>query len=82
MTVETISFPSNLKARLFAQRHVRESEGAQPRRAPRRTAFPEAAQAGLVKIDGDVGKLTELLGMLDTFNPMFKIVEPRRSAQP
>ncbi len=50
--------------------------------ALRRTTFPEAAQAGLVKVEGDVGKLTELLGMLDTFNPMFEIVEPKRSAQP
>jgi alkyl sulfatase BDS1-like metallo-beta-lactamase superfamily hydrolase len=50
--------------------------------ALRRTTFPEAVQAGLVKVEGDVGKLTELLGMLDTFNPMFEVVEPKRSAQP
>jgi alkyl sulfatase BDS1-like metallo-beta-lactamase superfamily hydrolase len=50
--------------------------------ALRRTTIPEAAQAGLVKVEGDVGKLTELLGMLDTFNPMFEVVEPKRSAQP
>ena len=50
--------------------------------ALRKTSFAEAAQAGLVKIEGNAGKLTELLGMLDTFEPMFEIVEPRRAAQP
>jgi alkyl sulfatase BDS1-like metallo-beta-lactamase superfamily hydrolase len=48
----------------------------------RKTTFPEAVQSGLIKIEGDPGKLVELLGMLDTFNPMFEIVEPRRTAQP
>jgi alkyl sulfatase BDS1-like metallo-beta-lactamase superfamily hydrolase len=48
----------------------------------RKMAFPEAVQAGLIKIEGDPTKLIELLGMLDTFNPMFEVVEPRRAAQP
>jgi alkyl sulfatase BDS1-like metallo-beta-lactamase superfamily hydrolase len=48
----------------------------------RRTTFPDAAQAGLIKIEGDPTKLIELLGMLDTFNPMFEVVEPKRAAQP
>ncbi len=43
----------------------------------KQTTFPEAVQAGLVKIDGNRAKLGELLGMLDTFDPMFKVVEPR-----
>ena len=48
----------------------------------RKTSFSEAVQSGLIGIEGDAGKLVELLGMLDTFNPMFEIVEPRPSAQP
>jgi alkyl sulfatase BDS1-like metallo-beta-lactamase superfamily hydrolase len=48
----------------------------------RKTTFPEAVQAGLIKIEGDAGKLVELLGMLDTFNPMFEVVEPKRAALP
>jgi alkyl sulfatase BDS1-like metallo-beta-lactamase superfamily hydrolase len=48
----------------------------------RKTTFPEAVQAGLIKIEGDPTKLVELLGMLDTFNPMFEVVEPKRAAQP
>jgi alkyl sulfatase BDS1-like metallo-beta-lactamase superfamily hydrolase len=46
----------------------------------RKTTFPEAVQAGLIKIEGDAGRLVELLGMLDTFNPMFEVVEPKRTA--
>jgi alkyl sulfatase BDS1-like metallo-beta-lactamase superfamily hydrolase len=44
------------------------------------TSFPAAVLAGKVKIDGDRAKLGELLSMLDTFEPMFPIVEPK--AQP
>lgn len=47
----------------------------------RRTTFPDALQAGLVKVDGDPRKLGDLLSMLDTFNVMFEIVEPRAIAQ-
>jgi alkyl sulfatase BDS1-like metallo-beta-lactamase superfamily hydrolase len=48
----------------------------------RRTTFAEAVQTGSIKIEGDPAKLIELLGMLDTFNPMFEVVEPERAAQP
>jgi alkyl sulfatase BDS1-like metallo-beta-lactamase superfamily hydrolase len=48
----------------------------------RKMTFPEAVQGGLIKIEGDPTKLIELLGMLDTFNPMFEVVEPKRAAQP
>jgi alkyl sulfatase BDS1-like metallo-beta-lactamase superfamily hydrolase len=34
-------------------------------------AFPRRCSAGKVKIDGDRGKLAELMSMLDTFEPMF-----------
>jgi len=44
----------------------------------RKTTFPEAVQAGSIRIEGDAGRLVELLGMLDTFNPMFEVVEPKR----
>ncbi len=46
----------------------------------KQTSFPEAVKSGQVKIEGDRAKLGELLSMLDTFEPMFPIVEPR--AQP
>lgn len=44
----------------------------------KQTSFPAAVLAGKVKIDGDRAKLAELMGMLDTFEPMFPVVEPRR----
>jgi alkyl sulfatase BDS1-like metallo-beta-lactamase superfamily hydrolase len=47
----------------------------------RQTTFPEAVQSGSIKVEGNAAKLVELLGMLDTFNPMFEVVEPKR-AQP
>jgi alkyl sulfatase BDS1-like metallo-beta-lactamase superfamily hydrolase len=45
------------------------------------TTFPEAVKAGLIKIDGDPGKLGELLYMLDTFNLMFEVVEPKTTGR-
>jgi len=47
----------------------------------KQTSFPEAVRSGQVRIEGDRAKLGELLAMLDTFEPMFPIVEPR-AAQP
>lgn len=44
------------------------------------TTFAEAIQAGKIKVEGDPGKLFELLGMLDNFNPMFEVVEPKKVA--
>ena len=41
------------------------------------TTFPQAMQAGLVKVQGDARKLGELLSMVDNFNPMFNVVEPK-----
>lgn len=43
----------------------------------RKTTFPEAAQKGLVKIDGQPMKLLELFGLFENFNPMFEIVTPK-----
>jgi alkyl sulfatase BDS1-like metallo-beta-lactamase superfamily hydrolase len=45
------------------------------------TTFPAAVQAGLIKIEGNRAKLGELLSMLDTFEPMFPIVEPRTAGR-
>ncbi len=39
--------------------------------------FPQAVQQGLIKIDGDPGKLVELLSLLDTFNTSFEVIEPK-----
>ena len=41
-----------------------------------KTTFPEAIKAGHAKVQGDPGKLAELMGMLDTFPASFPIVEP------
>jgi len=46
-----------------------------------RTTFADAVKAGLVKIDGDPGKLDELMSMLDTFKVMFEVVEPKPGGQ-
>ena len=43
----------------------------------RQTTFPEAVKAGTVQVTGDAGKLVELLGLLDNFEPMFEVVEPK-----
>ena len=45
----------------------------------RKTTFPEAIQAGHVKIAGNGQKLIELFGLLDEFQRMFELVEPRRA---
>jgi len=34
--------------------------------------------AGKIAIAGDSGKLIELLGLLDDFDPMFEIVAPKQ----
>jgi alkyl sulfatase BDS1-like metallo-beta-lactamase superfamily hydrolase len=43
----------------------------------RQTTFPEAVKSGAVQVAGDPGKLLELLGLLDNFEPMFEVVEPK-----
>jgi len=45
----------------------------------RKTTFPDAAQKGLVKIDGQGMKLLELFGLFENFNPMFEIVTPKEN---
>ena len=42
------------------------------------TTFPEAVGAGKITIEGNGAKLIELLGLFDTFSPMFEIVEPKK----
>jgi alkyl sulfatase BDS1-like metallo-beta-lactamase superfamily hydrolase len=42
----------------------------------KQTSFPQAMQAGLIKVEGDPAKLAELLGMLDSFPAAFNIVTP------
>jgi len=41
------------------------------------TSFPAAMLAGKITVNGQRGKVVELLGMLDTFQLGFPIVEPR-----
>jgi alkyl sulfatase BDS1-like metallo-beta-lactamase superfamily hydrolase len=40
------------------------------------TTFEKEMAAGNIKLEGDGMKLVELMGMLDTFDPMFPIVTP------
>jgi alkyl sulfatase BDS1-like metallo-beta-lactamase superfamily hydrolase len=47
--------------------------------ALQRTTFPEAMKSGLIKVDGDPRKFEEFLSMLDSFQPMFEVVEPKPS---
>jgi len=42
----------------------------------RQKTFPEAMKDGSVKVEGNPARLSELLGMLDEFNPMFDVVTP------
>ncbi|MCX5971329.1 MAG: MBL fold metallo-hydrolase, partial [Coprothermobacterota bacterium] len=42
------------------------------------TTFEKEASAGNIKVEGDAKKLAELLGMLDTFDPLFSIVTPEK----
>jgi alkyl sulfatase BDS1-like metallo-beta-lactamase superfamily hydrolase len=42
----------------------------------RQTTFPNAIKAGDIKVEGEPGKLGELIGMLDELAPDFPIVEP------
>lgn len=46
----------------------------------RQMTFAEAIQTGKISVEGDPRKLFELLGMMDSFNPMFEIVEPKKAA--
>ena len=41
-------------------------------------SFPQAVQSGHVKIEGHREKFDELFSMLDSFNPMFSVIEPNR----
>jgi linear primary-alkylsulfatase len=42
----------------------------------RRTTFPDAIKAGDIRVEGEPGKLGELMSMLDEIPPDFPIVEP------
>jgi alkyl sulfatase BDS1-like metallo-beta-lactamase superfamily hydrolase len=44
----------------------------------RQKTFAQAAGDGSVKITGNGTKLSELLGMLDEFNPLFDVVTPNK----
>ena len=44
----------------------------------RQTSFPEAVDAGKIKLGGNPMKLAELMGLMDEFPRMFEIVEPKR----
>jgi alkyl sulfatase BDS1-like metallo-beta-lactamase superfamily hydrolase len=42
-----------------------------------RTTFPEAVKAGQIKVEGDARRVEDFLSMLDTFQMMFEVVEPK-----
>ncbi|MEJ8858803.1 alkyl sulfatase dimerization domain-containing protein [Variovorax robiniae] len=55
---------------------VRMSKAVLDRISLRQIDFPTALKQGEIRVVGDAGKLTELLGMMDTFKPAFNIVSP------
>lgn len=40
------------------------------------SSFPQAIQAGEIRIQGNPQKLFELLGLMDNFTPDFALIEP------
>jgi alkyl sulfatase BDS1-like metallo-beta-lactamase superfamily hydrolase len=44
----------------------------------REVSFADAVTQGLVRIDGDTGKVADLFGLLDDFSLMFEVVEPKQ----
>ena len=55
---------------------VRMSKAWLDRISLRQLDFATALKQGGIRVEGDAGKLTELLGMLDAFKPAFNIVTP------
>ena len=49
--------------------------------ALRQTILPEAVKAGLARVEGDAAKPEALFAMLDTFDVMFEVVEPKKAAK-
>jgi alkyl sulfatase BDS1-like metallo-beta-lactamase superfamily hydrolase len=49
--------------------------------ALRQTSLSEAVKAGFLKVEGDAAKPEVLFAMLDTFNVMFEVVEPRKAVK-
>ena len=47
----------------------------------REVAFTDAVAQGLVRVDGDAAKVVDLFGLLDDFNLMFEVVEPKRETR-
>jgi len=46
----------------------------------RELSLADAMQSGSVRVDGDPGRIEDLLGLLDDFSLMFEVVEPKRPA--
>jgi alkyl sulfatase BDS1-like metallo-beta-lactamase superfamily hydrolase len=46
----------------------------------RRVTVSDAIQSGQIKAVGEAGKVGELFSLLDTFNPDFEVVEPKKSS--
>ena len=44
----------------------------------REVSLPDAITQGLVVVEGDTAKVTELFGLLDEFSLMFEVIEPKR----
>jgi alkyl sulfatase BDS1-like metallo-beta-lactamase superfamily hydrolase len=44
----------------------------------RRVTISDAIQSGQIKVNGEAGRAGELFSLLDTFNPDFEIVEPKK----
>jgi alkyl sulfatase BDS1-like metallo-beta-lactamase superfamily hydrolase len=45
------------------------------------TTFGQAAQTGAITVGGDTNRLNELVSLMDDFEAMFEIIEPKRKAR-
>jgi alkyl sulfatase BDS1-like metallo-beta-lactamase superfamily hydrolase len=59
-----------------ADASVRMTKATLDRISLRQTDFRSAVERGEIRVEGDAGKLGELLGLLSTFKPMFNVVTP------
>jgi alkyl sulfatase BDS1-like metallo-beta-lactamase superfamily hydrolase len=59
---------------------VKLERGTLDRLLLRELSLADAMQSGSVRVDGDPGRIEDLLGLLDDFSLMFEVVEPKRPA--
>ncbi|CAI4053719.1 hypothetical protein SUVZ_15G3690 [Saccharomyces uvarum] len=79
MSLENSALTHTIGQHQGADVSVRLDRGTLDAILQKKTTFAEAASTGKVVIDGDSSKLEELFSLLDSFELMFPIVEPRKN---